>query len=48
MSYSISILDEGPIVDWPDCLRRIADLIEQGNTSGYGPGWELVEVKDGE
>jgi hypothetical protein len=26
-----------------DLLRRIAELVEQGYTSGYHPGWELVD-----
>lgn len=44
--YTISII--GPAKkqeDIPDQLRNIAELIEQGYTSGYYPSWELVEVK---
>jgi hypothetical protein len=26
-----------------DLLRRIAELAEEGYTSGYHPGWELVD-----
>lgn len=44
MSYQITIHDTGEIENWPDCLRYIADQIEQGNTSGHYPGWELIEV----
>jgi hypothetical protein len=29
-------------------LRTVADLIDQGYTSGHNPGWEIVEDEDEE
>lgn len=42
----ISIVESVPTVEGlPDLLRHIADKIEEGNTSGYYPTWEIVEKK---
>lgn len=43
---TISIFEKKSVEDMPELLRHIADQIEQGMTSGYYPGWELVEVDD--
>lgn len=49
MSKKVIIYDgvETP-EDLADQLREIARLIEEGNTSGYTPGWEIVEDEDEE
>lgn len=32
--------------DMVDLLNRIATLVKDGYTSGYGPRWEIIEVDD--
>ena len=35
-------------LDIAEALRKIADLLEEGYTSGYYPTWELVIEEDKE
>jgi hypothetical protein len=35
-------------IDMADTLRRIAKMIEDGNTSGYYPTWELTGEEEPE
>jgi hypothetical protein len=32
--------------DMAELLRRIADQVEEGMTSGHYPSWELIEVEE--
>jgi hypothetical protein len=34
------------VEDMAEMLRHIADQLDQGMTSGYYPGWELVEEEE--
>lgn len=47
MTFIIQISDRGQTTDdMADLLRHIAGLLDQGNTSGVYPIWELVTQND--
>ena len=44
MSKQVIIYDEvGTESELAELLREVARLINNGNTSGHYPGWEIVE-----
>lgn len=40
--------DDATVDDMADALRKIADQLEEGYTSGYYPNWELKIEEDEE
>ena len=47
MTFKIEIYDEADSEDeMADLLRHIADMVEDGYTSGYYPGWVMRDIPD--
>lgn len=44
MSKNVIIYDGADTTDkLAELLKHVAGMIEQGYTSGYNPGWEIVD-----